>query len=306
MCASISVMTHSPNTDLFEQLTSQLSPDNIWPTKEFTTAKIEEKRRRYLKFNETAYNLEPNIKEGPGGLRDIQIIGWVAKRHFNVDSLKQLIGHNFLTSREYEQLKHGQSFLWKIRFALHILCKRHEERLLFDYQRELAAQFGYTDQEGKLAVECFMTEYYQTVMELERLNEMLLQYFQEVIIYSDSDSKPQKINRRFINYKGYIAAANQFVFRNYPFALLEINTHRHVKNTCWPNLNARCLFSVSFSTTLTTNFFCLTCDFRYENRRSVSGAHFWGDAEEERYDHCLFLPTESEHHVHLYADSAFS
>ncbi len=208
--------------ELFEQLTSQLSPDNIWPTKEFTTAKIEEKRRRYLKFNETAYNLEPNIKEGPGGLRDIQIIGWVAKRHFNVDSLKQLIGHNFLTSREYEQLKHGQSFLWKIRFALHILCKRHEERLLFDYQRELAAQFGYTDQEGKLAVECFMTEYYQTVMELERLNEMLLQYFQEVIIYSDSDSKPQKINRRFINYKGYIAAANQFVFRNYPFALLEI------------------------------------------------------------------------------------
>ncbi len=207
---------------LFEQLTSQLSPDNIWPTREFTEAKIAEKQRRYLKFNETAYNLEPNIKEGPGGLRDIQIIGWVAKRHFNVDSLKQLIGHNFLTPQEYEQLENGQNFLWKIRFALHILCKRHEERLLFDYQRELAAQFGYTDQEGKLAVECFMTEYYQTVMELERLNEMLLQYFQEVIIYGDSDAKPQKINRRFINYKGYIAASNQFVFRNYPFALLEI------------------------------------------------------------------------------------
>ena len=207
---------------LFEQLTAQLSPDNIWPTREFTEAKIAEKQRRYRKFNETAYNLEPNIKEGPGGLRDIQIIGWVAKRHFNVDSLKQLIGHNFLTPQEYEQLEKGQNFLWKIRFALHILCKRHEERLLFDYQRELAAQFGYTDQEGKLAVECFMTEYYQTVMELERLNEMLLQYFKEVIIYSDSDAKPQKINRRFINYKGYIAAANQFVFRNYPFALLEI------------------------------------------------------------------------------------
>ncbi len=207
---------------LFEQLSSQLSPDNIWPTKDFTAAKIKEKQQRYLKFNETAYNLEPNIKEGPGGLRDIQIIGWVAKRHFNVESLKQLIGHNFLTSQEYEQLEHGQNFLWKIRFALHVLCNRHEERLLFDYQRELASQFGYTDQEGKLAVECFMTEYYQTVMELERLNEMLLQYFQEVIIYSDSDSKPQKINRRFINYKGYIAAANQFIFRNYPFALLEM------------------------------------------------------------------------------------
>jgi len=207
---------------LYEQLSSQLSPEYIWPTKDFTAAKIKEKNKRYLKFNETAYNLEPNIKEGPGGLRDIQIIGWVAKRHFDVESLKQLLGHNFLTSKEYEQLEHGQNFLWKIRFALHVLCNRHEERLLFDYQRELAQQFGYTDCEGKLAVECFMAEYYQTVMELERLNEMLLQYFQEIIIYSDSDAKPKKINRRFINFKGYIAAANQNVFKHYPFALLEI------------------------------------------------------------------------------------
>lgn len=207
---------------LYEQLSSQLSPENIWPTKDFTAAKIQEKKQRYLKFNETAYNLEPNIKEGPGGLRDIQIIGWVAKRHFNVESLKELVGHNFLTPPEYEQLERGQNFLWKIRFALHVLCKRHEERLLFDYQRELTQQFGYTDCEGKLAVECFMAEYYQTVMELERLNEMLLQYFQEVIIYKDADAKPRKINRRFISFKGYIAATNQNVFRNYPFALLEI------------------------------------------------------------------------------------
>lgn len=207
---------------LFRQLTQNLDPQHLWPTREFTAAKIAEKNNRYLKFNETAYNLEPNIKEGPGGLRDIQIIGWVAKRHFGVESLKQLVGHNFLTPDEYKQLKQGQSFLWKIRFALHILCKRHEERLLFDYQRELAGQFGYADCEGKLAVECFMKEYYQTVTELERLNEMLLQYFQEVIIYGDSDDLPRKINRRFIVFRGYIAAANKDVFKRYPFALLEI------------------------------------------------------------------------------------
>ncbi|MCU7835682.1 MAG: [protein-PII] uridylyltransferase [gamma proteobacterium symbiont of Taylorina sp.] len=207
---------------LYETLSSQLSPEHLWPTKDFTEAKIQEKNKRYLKFNETAYNLEPNIKEGPGGLRDIQIIGWVAKRHFNVESLKELVGHNFLTHQEYEQLEHGQNFLWKIRFALHILCNRHEERLLFDYQRELAEQFGYTDCEGKLAVECFMGDYYQTVMELERLNEMLLQYFQEILIYNDRDSRPTPINRRFINYRGYIAAASQDIFINYPFALLEI------------------------------------------------------------------------------------
>ncbi|MCK5696754.1 MAG: [protein-PII] uridylyltransferase [Gammaproteobacteria bacterium] len=208
--------------NLYQQLSNQLNPDNMWPTKEFTSAKIEEKHRRYLKFNETAYNLEPNIKEGPGGLRDIQIIGWVAKRHFNVDSLKELVGHNFLTPHEYEQLEQGQNFLWKIRFALHVLCKRHEERLLFDYQRELAEQLCYQEGNGKLAVEYFMADYYQMVMELERLNEMLLQYFQEVIIFSDDDTKPIKINRRFINYKGYIAAANKSVFRHHPFALLEI------------------------------------------------------------------------------------
>ncbi|MCP3849247.1 MAG: [protein-PII] uridylyltransferase [Gammaproteobacteria bacterium] len=207
---------------LYDELSSQLNPDNIWPTNEFTAAKIEEKKQRYGKFNETAYNLEPNIKEGPGGLRDIQIIGWVAKRHFNVESLKQLVGHNFLTQHEYEQLENGQNFLWKIRFALHILCKRHEERLLFDYQRELAQQFGYTDCEGKLAVECFMSEYYQTVMQLERLNEMLLQYFQEVIVFKDADAQPKKINRRFTKYKGYIAATNKNIFKDYPFALLEI------------------------------------------------------------------------------------
>ncbi len=207
---------------LYEQLSNQLNPENIWPTKDFTAAKIQEKKQRYLKFNETAYNLEPNIKEGPGGLRDIQIIGWVAKRHFGVESLKELVGHNFLTPHEYEQLENGQNFLWSIRFALHVLCKRHEERLLFDYQRELAQQFGYVDCEGKLAVERFMTDYYQTVMQLERLNEMLLQYFQEVIIFGDTDSEPRKINRRFINHKGYIAAANKSIFRNYPFALLEI------------------------------------------------------------------------------------
>jgi [protein-PII] uridylyltransferase len=207
---------------LFNNLSARLSPDNIWPTREFTAAKIDEKNQRYVKFNETAYNLEPNIKEGPGGLRDIQIIGWVAKRHFNVDSLKQLVGHNFLTPQEYDQLENGQNFLWKIRFALHVLCKRHEERLLFDFQRELAQQFGYSDCEGKLAVECFMTDYYQTVMELERLNEMLLQYFQEVIIYSNTEAEPKRINKRFISFKGYIAASNQHIFRYYPFALLEI------------------------------------------------------------------------------------
>lgn len=208
--------------NLFLQLKKEIDPDKIWDTKSFVEAKIAEQTSRHQKFHDTAYNLEPNIKEGPGGLRDIQIIGWVAKRHFKAETLKELVTYKFLTATEYEQLEKGQSFLWKIRFALHTLRKRREDRLLFDYQRELAIQFGYKDADGKLAVEYFMKDYYKNILELERLNEILLQYFNEVILYQDQSAQTEKINRRFLIYKGYIATTNPEVFKYYPFALLEI------------------------------------------------------------------------------------
>ena len=208
--------------DLFNQLKTALEPEKIWNTKDFFCAKMQEQTIRHQKFNDTAYNLEPNIKEGPGGLRDIQIIGWIAKRHFKAQTLKELVNFKFITTEEYNQLETGQAFLWKIRFALHSIKKRREDRLLFDYQTILAEQFGYYDNDEKLAVEQFMAKYYKTVMELERLNEILLQYFNEFIIYKDVDNHPVKINKRFIIYKDYISTSNPNVFTFYPFALLEI------------------------------------------------------------------------------------
>lgn len=210
------------NEDLFYQLKVALEPEKIWNTKEFFCAKMQEQTKRHQKFNDTAYNLEPNIKEGPGGLRDIQIIGWIAKRHFKAHTLKELVNYKFITAEEYNQLETGQAFLWKIRFALHSIKNRREDRLLFDYQSVLAEKFGYQDNDERLAVEQFMAKYYQTVMELERLNEILLQYFNEVIIYKDVDNHPVKINKRFIIYKDYISTSNPNVFSFYPFALLEI------------------------------------------------------------------------------------
>ncbi|MFK5891637.1 MAG: [protein-PII] uridylyltransferase [Pseudomonadota bacterium] len=210
------------NEDLFSHLKDEIEPEKIWNTKDFVCAKMQEQTRRHQKFNDTAYNLEPNIKEGPGGLRDIQIIGWIAKRHFKAHTLKELVTYKFITAEEYNQLETGQAFLWKIRFALHTIKKRREDRLLFDYQSVLAEQFGYIDNDEKLAVEQFMEKYYQTVMELERLNEILLQYFHEVILYRDIDNHPVKINKRFIIYKDYISTSNPNVFSFYPFALLEI------------------------------------------------------------------------------------
>jgi [protein-PII] uridylyltransferase len=210
------------NEALFEEQRRLCAADQIWPGPEFFKAKLEEQIRRHHKYNETGYNLEPNIKESPGGLRDIQMIGWVAKRHYGVDTLQELVVKGFLTREEYQLLREGQAFLWRVRFGVHVLAGRREDRLLFDHQRTLARQFGYRDNPQRLAVEQFMKQYYRTVMELSRLNEMLLQLFQEEILYSDDSGEPVKINKRFQARKGFLEVRHDKIFKHYPFALLEI------------------------------------------------------------------------------------
>lgn len=207
---------------LFEEMREQTDRNHIWPSDEFFRAKWDEQITRHRKFNDTAFNLEPNIKEGPGGLRDIQMIGWVAKRHFGAETLEGLVEQGFLTDEEYRALDAGQTFLWRVRYGLHTLAGRREDRLLFDHQRSLAKLFGYSDDDKRLAVEHFMKEYYRTVMELERLNEMLLQYFQEEILYAGESDEPRPINRRFQARHGFIEVTNPNIFEYYPYALLEM------------------------------------------------------------------------------------
>lgn len=207
---------------LFVAQKDKCSPKNIWKSNDFFTAKLAEQEKRHERYHDTAYNLEPNIKEGPGGLRDIQMIGWIAKRHFNVETLADLIQHGFLTDNEYKALHEGQAFLWRVRFGLHLITGRREDRLLFEHQRELAKQFGYQDTAKRLAVEQFMKVYYRTIMELSRLNEMLLQFFQEEILFAKESGKPIVINNRFQSRKGFLEIKYESVFKNYPFALLEI------------------------------------------------------------------------------------
>jgi [protein-PII] uridylyltransferase len=218
---------------LFEAMRTATGPGRIWPSRRFFEAKWQEQIARHAKYHDTAYNLEPNVKEGPGGLRDIQMIGWVAKRHFGATTLHDLVDHGFLTESEYQALIAGQNFLWQVRFMLHTLSGRREDRLLFDHQHALAQQFGYHDEEHRLAVEQFMKEYYRTIMELSRLNEMLLQLFQEAILYADSEAVAAPINNRFQARNGFIEVTHDGVFRRYPFALLEIflllQQHRELK-----------------------------------------------------------------------------
>ncbi len=207
---------------LFNDMIEATSPEQIWNSKDFFKAKLDEQTQRHRKFGDTAYNLEPNIKENPGGLRDLQMIGWVAKRHFGTRSLPKLAAHNFLSQAELSMLNECQTYLWKIRTHLHFLTGKHEDRMLFDLQRQLAESFGYEDGDNNLAIEQFMQKYYRTVLELERLNELLLQLFRQEILYTDKQREPVVINRRFHVINDYIAACHENVFIEHPSSLLEI------------------------------------------------------------------------------------
>ncbi len=207
---------------LRQALMQETAPERLWPADEFFRAKWSEQIQRHQKYNDTEYNLEPNIKNAPGGLRDIQMIGWVAKRYFQVGTLKQLEGKGFFTEAEFSLLQSGEEFLWRVRYGLHMIAGRAEERLLFDHQRELAKMFGYKDNSESLAVEQFMHRYYRLVMALRELNDVLLQFLHEVILQRGISKSVMSINERFQLRDRYIEAAHIYVFEEEPSALLEI------------------------------------------------------------------------------------
>ncbi|MCK5828844.1 MAG: [protein-PII] uridylyltransferase [Methylococcales bacterium] len=211
------------NQDLFNNLKNDLSQEKIWPSEQYFDAKMQEQQLRYSKYHDTAYNLEPNVKEGPGGLRDLQNIAWVFQHHYKAETLKELIKYGFFSKSEYNELIACRNILWHVRYALHIFTNRCEDRLIFDYQRELATQFGFIDKNNHPDVENFMQHYFTTVMELERMNEMLLQAFSEKLI----GDTPQELqlnpnNPYFTSINGYLEAKEIDLFNNHPLALLEI------------------------------------------------------------------------------------
>jgi [protein-PII] uridylyltransferase len=227
--ADITVVTNlmetrllSGSESLFQTMQAVVAPDQVWTHQAFFAAKLEEQNKRESKYDDTASNLEPNIKECPGGLRDIQMIGWVAKRYFGAKTLYDLVQHGFLTENEYQILSHGQEFMWEIRCWLHLIANRKEERLLFDYQRTLAKYFDYQDDDDELGVEKMMKRYYRTAKEIRTLNEMLLQLFQEAILYAEAQATVRPLNKRFRIRNDFIEVTHDKVFVNYPFALLEI------------------------------------------------------------------------------------
>jgi [protein-PII] uridylyltransferase len=223
MTSLLEIRLISGNVNLLKTLKIEIAPDKIWSSDQFFAAKMAEQHARYAKFHDTAYNLEPNIKEGPGGLRDRQVIAWVFKRYYNAATLKELIKYGFLPEEEYAELVAALSVLWRIRYALHLLTNRAEDRLVFDYQRDLAMQFGFSNdtQEYNQDVEQFMQFYFKTVLRLERLNEMLLQLFSERFL-PRKHNEVRRLNAHFEVINGYLEAVDTQVFERHPPALLEL------------------------------------------------------------------------------------
>ncbi|MEC7120900.1 MAG: [protein-PII] uridylyltransferase, partial [Pseudomonadota bacterium] len=200
-----------------------------WSDRSFFDQKMQEQQQRYAQHHDTEYNLEPDIKNAPGGLRDINQIGWITKRHFRVVRLYDLVHLGFISEFEYRELRDAENFLWRVRYHLHRLTRRNENRLLFDYQRDVAARMGYaqTDTDNpNAAVEQFMKDYYRVAMKVSTLNEMLLAYFYESVIEPrlppHQQSQTIQLNDRFDLVGGKLAVRHHRVFAETPSAILEI------------------------------------------------------------------------------------
>ncbi|MCW2235670.1 [protein-PII] uridylyltransferase [Azospirillum canadense] len=127
---------------------------------EFVEAKLAERDNRHLKLGDSRYVLEPNLKDGKGGLRDLQTLFWIAKYLYRVEDVEDLVGKKVLLPEEAQRFAKAQNFLWTARCHLHYLAGRMEDRLTFDVQTEIGRRMGYTDHAGTKGVERFMKHYF--------------------------------------------------------------------------------------------------------------------------------------------------
>ena len=126
----------------------------------FVNEKLAERDARHIRMGDTRYVVEPNLKDGKGGMRDMQTLWWIAKYLYNVRDGADLIDKGFLTKEEFRQFRKAEDFLWTVRCTLHYIAGRAEERLSFDRQRELAERLHYFYRKGQMGVERIMKHYF--------------------------------------------------------------------------------------------------------------------------------------------------
>lgn len=210
------------DASLAAELVDRLGTDRLWPGDEFFRAKRDEQIKRHERFDNVDYGLEPNIKSSPGGLRDYHTAIWVCQREFGTTSTAVLVDLGVLTAEEKDWLIEGRRFLWWVRFGLHLLAGRKEDRLQFQYQRELARRLGFADTQAQLGVERFMHLYYKHVLALREVNDILLQDFEERILSRSDSHEVVPVNVRFQLHDTWIETVHRDVFAQSPAAMMEL------------------------------------------------------------------------------------
>lgn len=207
----------------------------------FFQAKLLEQQQRHTRFHETGNNLEPNLKESPGGLRDLQTVLWIGQALELGASWKELVDENLITPQEARQIQRHELFIQGLRIRLHYLAKRREDRLLFDFQETLAQQLALTNQGNRSASEILMQRYYRTAKAVNLMNEILLQNLR-ARVSTTPEAPPLSLGPRFQARNQLLEARQENIFQLEPDAILEcfllLQRHRELKGICAPTLRA--------------------------------------------------------------------
>ncbi|HEY7809406.1 MAG TPA: [protein-PII] uridylyltransferase [Allosphingosinicella sp.] len=193
---------------------------------EFVAEKLEERNARHRRMGDSRYVVEPNVKEGKGGLRDLHTLFWIGKYVYRVRSVAELVEVGLLTPAEFKQFQRAERFLWGVRCHLHIVAGRAEERLTFDYQREIAARMNYADRPGKSPVERFMRHYFLHAKTVGDLTGVFLTHLDEKFAKKGSRFGLPTLRRRprklegFVLDRGRLALPGDDFFREEPIRLL--------------------------------------------------------------------------------------
>ncbi|HXC41603.1 MAG TPA: nucleotidyltransferase domain-containing protein, partial [Burkholderiales bacterium] len=224
---------------LFEQLRATLRDG--FDAKAFFAAKQLEQEQRHLKYQESAFNLEPNVKEAPGGLRDLQVLRWIGRATEVGGTWAEFAARGLITHAEARQCARHEKTLTRVRIILHYAAGRREDRLLFDYQEAMAEKLGYAATEARRASERVMEKYYRTAKSVTQLNTIIMQNLGALLDpYAASEKHP--INERFQSVRELLDAREPDLFERQPGAILEcfllMQQHAELKGVTAATLRA--------------------------------------------------------------------